>query len=499
MHPERYEKLAATDHAHVWHPFTPMRQWRQGELTLIEAGQGDELIDAQGRRYIDGISSMWCNVHGHGVPQIDQAIRIQLDKIAHCTMLGLANEPATILAQRLVQITPADLTQVFYSDSGATATEVAFKMAVGYWFHSGQRQRDTFVALRGAYHGDTTAAMSIGYSELFHKPFKSMVFHTEFVDAPDTFHGDIAKSCCQRSAGAMQCPGAEAADTRRWSLECGNTCTMVRQVALSELEAKLRTLGDRCAAVVVEPMVQGAAGIIVQPPGYLAAVQAMCRQYDTLLIVDEVATGFGRTGRMFACDHEGIEPDLMALGKGITGGYLPLAATLATRRIAEAFEGELHEFRTLYHGHTYTGNPLAAAAAVASIDLFETNDVLAGVEQRRLQLAGLLHELRDRQKYPHVADMRQCGLMVGIELAQPGGPTGDSWLTGGTALGDFGETAAPNPSRRLGYDVCEAAKAKGVIVRPLGDVVVLMPPLAITPDHLERLAGVVIECIGALG
>lgn len=498
MQPDRYHQLAALDHAHVWHPFTPMRQWREAPPTIIEQAQGDELIDAHGRRYIDGISSMWCNVHGHRVKQIDQAIVEQLNKVAHCTMLGLANEPATLLAAKLVKIAPPGLSQVFFSDSGATATEVAFKMAIGYWYHTGRPQRDTFIALRGAYHGDTTAAMSVGYSELFHRPFAPMVFHTEFVDAPDPFHGDIASSCCQRSDGAMVCPAALEAEHRRWSGECTSTCNMVVQVALGEMESRLRALGERCAGVVVEPMVQGAAGLIVQPRGYLTGVQRLCRKYGALLITDEVATGFGRTGRMFACEHERIEPDLLALGKGITGGYLPLAATLARREIAEAFEGELHEFRTLYHGHTYTGNPLAAAAAVASIDLFETNDVLAGVARRAAQLGELLNELRDRERYAFVADVRQCGLMVGIELAEPVAGGAASWLNGGAALGDYGERASGDRVRRLGYDVCAMAKERGVLVRPLGDVVVLMPPLSISQEHLSRLAQVVIECIGEL-
>ncbi len=479
------KRLAALDHAHVWHPFTPMRQWRQHEPLIIQAAAGDELIDARGNRYIDGIASVWCNVHGHRVPAIDAAIRDQLDRVAHVTMLGQANVPATELAARLAQIAPGELTQVFYSDSGATATEVAFKMAIGYWFHTGQPRRDTFIALSGAYHGDTTAAMSIGYSELFHRPFKPMVFHTEFVDPP-------------------RVAAARGSADGKWPLEDEAACAQACDAALRAMATRLDKLGDRCAGVVVEPRVQGAAGMVMQPPGYLAGVQRLCREHGTLLIADEVATGFGRTGTMFACEHEGVEPDLMALGKGITGGYLPLAATLATRRIAEAFEGELHEFRTLYHGHTYTGNPLAAAAALASLDLFAADDVLAGVRRRAQRLARRLDPLRDGARYPCVADVRQCGLMVGIELAEPGAAAGKSWLAGsqapggGSALGDFGETAAPDPPRRLGYDVCRAALEHGVIVRPLGDVVVLMPPLSINDAHLDTLAAVVVEQIGRL-
>lgn len=509
MDSKTIKQLVRADHAHVWHPFTPMRQWRQAEPIVIEAGDGDCLIDARGKRYIDGVSSLWCNVHGHRHPHLDQALRDQIDRIAHSTMLGLTNVPATRLAERLAAVTPGDLQHVFYSDAGATATEVAFKMAIGHWYHQGQPQRDTFVALEGAYHGDTTGAMSIGYSDLFHRPFKPMVFHTEFVAAPDVFHSDVGGSCCQRSDGAFQCPDSAETDGRRWSTQCESTNQMVREVALTELDQKLARLDGRVAGVVVEPLVQGAAGMITQPPGYLAGVAALCRRHRTLLIVDEVATGFGRTGRMFACEHESVRPDLMALGKGLTGGYLPLAATLATPTIAASFEGELHEMRTLYHGHTYTGNPLGCAVALASLELFDSGALLAEVERKAAKLAELLEPLRDAERYPYVADVRQRGLMCGIELAEPGAAT-QSWLkassgassTGGTALGDFGESPdlgdPAHPPRRLGYQVCTAATEAGVFVRPLGDVVIVVPPLAISDAHLEQLAATVIEKIGEL-
>jgi len=455
MTDDRKQRLAALDHAHVWHPFTPMRQWRQQPPIIIEAGEGDELIDVDGNRYIDGVSSLWCNVHGHRVPAIDAAIRQQLDRIAHTTMLGLANVPATELAGRLCAVAPGALNKVFYSDAGATATEVAFKMAVGYWYHTGQPRRDTFVALEGAYHGDTTGAMSIGYSDVFHRPFKSMVFHTEFVDV---------------AAG------------------------------LKAMEQKLAELGDRVAAVVIEPLVQGAAGMVMQPPGYLAGLAELCKTHGTLLIADEVATGFGRTGRLFACEHENVAPDIMCLGKGITGGYMPLAATLCTDPIAAAFEGELHEMKTLYHGHTYTGNPLACAAALASLDLIESSNMLAEVNRKADRLAERLAQLDDRDRYPFVHDLRQRGLMAGIELAHRRSTVGERPSEGGTALGDFGESPhmVQPGARRLGYEVCDACRDRGVIVRPLGDVVILMPPPAISDDHLDRLADVVIETIGRL-
>lgn len=456
------EQLVQLDHAHVWHPFTPMRQWREREPLIVEAAEGDWLIDAAGNRYIDGVSSLWCNVHGHRVPHIDQAVKQQLDRVAHTTMLGMTHEPATRLAARLCDLAPGGLNKVFYTDAGATATEAAFKMAVGYWFHQGQ-QRDTLLALAGAYHGDTVGSMSVGYSATFHKPFDPMVFRVERAGAPDVFH--------------------DGGTTQRWAMEDQANADRVRDEAIESLDQKLTQLDGRVAAVVVEPIVQGAAGIIVQPPGYLRGVADLCKKHDTLLIADEVATGFGRTGAMFACELEGVEPDMMCLGKGITGGYLPLAATLCTDAVEAAFCGELDEHRTLYHGHTYTGNPLAAAAANASLDLFEQNDLLSVVNTKAAAVAERLDALRDAERYPFVGDVRQKGLMVGIELVPPG---------------ERGATGF-DPSRRLGYEVTDACRASGIIVRPLGNVVVLMPPLAIEQANLHRLCDVVVEHIERLG
>ncbi len=440
MDTQKREQIAQLDHAHVWHPFTPMRQWREVTPLIIEQAEGDHLIDAEGNRYIDGVSSLWCNVHGHRVKEIDDAVRDQLDKVAHTTMLGLTHPVAVELAARLCELAPRELNKVFYSDAGATATEVAFKMAVGYQHHRGRTTRDTFIAIEGAYHGDTTGAMSVGYSETFHRAFESMVFHTEFVPAPS--RDDAAP-------------------------------------ALATLEQRLVDQRDRVAAVVIEPLVQGAAGLVVHPDGYLRGVADLCRKHDVLLIVDEVATGFGRTGTMFACEQENVEPDLMCLGKGITGGYMPLAATLCTDEIAAAFEGELHEHRTLYHGHTYTGNPLACAAALASLDLFEQNNLLDEVNRKAALVATWLSPL---EKQLVVTDIRQKGLMVGIELTPPGEQASVGF----------------DPSRRLGYEVCAACRGKGVIIRPLGNVVVLMPPLAIRDENLKQLADAVVESISEL-
>src|SRR5271170_2546549 len=335
------EELRELDKQFVWHPFTPMKLWAESDPLLITQADGMYLIDSDGNRYLDGVSSLWCNVHGHRVPQIDAAIESQLKKVAHTTMLGLTSEPAILLADRLMQIVPQNLKKIFYSDSGSTAAEIAFKLAAQYWFNCGRPEKCEFVGFTEAYHGDTVGAMSIGRSTTFHKPYFPLLFKTHFAPTP---HPQSTKGRC-----------------------------------LAELEKILQKNSAHLAAVCIEPIVQGAAGMLVQPDGFLSGVADLCCRHDVLLIADEVATGFGRTGKMFACEHEGIEPDLMCVAKGLTGGYLPLAATFATQKIFDAFLGQPWEGKTFFHGHTYTGNPLACAAALASLDLFVQHDLLAEV------------------------------------------------------------------------------------------------------------------------
>lgn len=472
--------LAALDHAHVWHPFTPMRQWRGAPPLVIERGEGDFLIDTAGNRYIDGVSSLWCNVHGHRVPAIDRAVRDQLDRIAHTTLLGLASPPSIHLAARLCRIAPGGpdsthpidppaLNKVFYSDAGATAVEVAFKMAVGYWHQRGQPGKCRFIGIAGAYHGDTTGSMSVGYSDLFHRPFRSMVFETRWAPTPD---------CCRPPQGVPNDLRQAAAAGDYWPSEHPELTAAVRDACLAKLEQLLQQHADETAAVVVEPLMQGAAGMICQPPGYLRGVADLARQYDTLLIADEVATGFGRTGAMFACEHEQVVPDLMCLAKGITGGYLPLAATLATDAIEQAFCGELEERKTLYHGHTYTGNPLAAAAALASLDLFEQNNLLDHINAGAAIIRDRLSALRDAAHFPHVIDIRRRGLMVGIELARDR------------------HTAKPfDFAAQQGARLCAAMRSKGLIIRPLGNVLILMPICAMQHETLHRMLDIVIETL----
>ncbi len=488
LNPTDINALIHADHTHVWHPFTPMKQWRQSHPLIIHHAQGDLLYDVHNNPYIDGVSSIWCNVHGHRVPEIDNAIRDQLDKVAHTTMLGLVNVPATQLAELLVNITPPGLNKVFYSDAGATATEVAFKMAAGYWFNNNQPQRDTFIGIAGAYHGDTTGAMSIGYSERFHRAYKHMVFKTQFAPAPDLSSQPNLRTQTLND------------EKRIWSTEDQPALQTIRDTALNALDRQLTDLVDRAAAIVIEPLVQGAAGLITQPPGYLAAVAQLAKKHNTLLIADEVAVGFGRTGKLFACQHENVSPDILCLGKGLTGGYLPLAATLCTDEIEQAFTGEIHEHKTLYHGHTFTGNPLAAAAAIASINLFKQNNLIEEVIRKASLAAQLLNPLRDPEQFPHVTDVRQIGLMIGIQLQEPiaktsdpdQSPTVESNIPGVGAVGGF------DPARRIGYEVADLARKQGVIIRPIGPVVILMPPLAISDQNLQKLITVTIDAIHQL-
>jgi adenosylmethionine---8-amino-7-oxononanoate aminotransferase len=420
------EEAARLDHEFLWHPFTQQRDWVAEEPLMIEAAEGTELIDSEGRRYLDGVSSLWCNVHGHRHPAIDEAVRAQLDRVAHSTMLGLSHSGAAELAARLIGIAPPGLQRVFYSDSGSTAVEIALKMAFQYWQHrGGQHVRKTsFIALGEAYHGDTIGSVSVGGMSLFHSTFGPMLFETHRA-AP----GDIDE--------------------------------MARLLAMHEEEV---------AAVILEPLVQGAAGMITHPPGYLRAVRRLCDRHGVLLICDEVATGFGRTGTMFACEQEGVTPDLLCLAKGLTGGYMPLAATLATERIYDAFLGDPSDLRTFFHGHTYTGNPLACAAAIATLDVFERERTLVRLQPKIRLLADWLTGV---ERMREVAEVRQRGLMVGIDLGEH------------------------DPELRVGHRVVLEARKRGVIVRPLGDVIVLMPPLAISKAELRRLVQVVAESIRA--
>jgi adenosylmethionine-8-amino-7-oxononanoate aminotransferase len=418
------DDLVAADRRHIWHPFTQQESWEHEDSPLvIDRAEGTNLIDSDGNSYIDGVASLWCNVHGHRHPDIDAAVKEQLDKVAHSTMLGLTHAPAIELAERLVQIAPDGLTRVFYSDSGSAAVEIALKMAFQWWAQRDERQRTDFICLENAYHGDTLGAVSVGGIETFHSMYFPLLFNT-------------------------------------WQAPAGDAAAMA---------ALLEQHGERVAAVILEPLVQGAAGMLMQPDGYVRRVRELCDQHNVLLICDEVATGFGRTGTMFACEQEGVTPDLLCVGKGITGGYLPLAATLATELIYDGFRGRYEQYRTFFHGHTYTGNPVACAAGVATLDVFERERTLARLAPKISLLGRLLEQ--SITGLGCVAEVRVRGVMVGIELA------------------------GFDPAERAGHRVCMAARERGAIIRPLGDVVVLMPPLAISESDLQRLVAITAESI----
>ena len=428
-----------------------MQEWEQEEPLIIERGIGPYLIDVQGRKYLDGTSSIWVNLHGHRHPVLDRALNQQLKNIAHSTLLGLSNPPAIRLARELIRLTPKGLSRVFYSDDGSTAVEVALKMAVQYWqqAHPDAGPKSSFLHLKLAYHGDTIGAVSVGNIELFHARFKPLLFPTVEAEPP----------YCYR------CP-------------LGQTYPACRLACLDPIEAILRERHRDLAGFIIEPLIQAAAGMITQPDGYLKRIRELCTQYDVLLIADEVATGFGRTGTMFACEQEGVTPDLMTISKGLTGGYMPLAATLATEEIYKAFLGKYEDYKTFFHGHSYTGNPLGCAVALANLDVFLKERTLRRLQPRIKLMSKLLRPLRNLR---HVGDIRQRGFMVGIELVQ-----------------DATTRNAYQPEARIGHRVAREARTRGLLIRPLGHIIVLMPPLSTDPKTLVRMVDIVSRSIAAV-
>jgi adenosylmethionine-8-amino-7-oxononanoate transaminase len=439
-------ELIAKDRKYLWHPFTQMKEWQTDKVVVIEKGEGCYLVDTEGRKYLDGVSSLWCNVHGHRVKELDRAIEKQLKKISHSTFLGLTHPAAIELAEKLIAIAPKGLTRVFYSDSGSEAVEIALKMAFQYWAQKGCPGKKKFSRLVNAYHGDTLGSVSVGGIDLFHRIYKPLLFDTFAIPSPYRY---------------------------RW--ETGSAPGKVKKEALEAMEKVLREHHAELAAFVMEPLMQGAAGMIGQPPGYISRARELTRKYNTLLIFDEVATGFGRTGKMFAANHENITPDIMAVAKGITGGYLPLAATLATEEIYGAFLGRHEEFKTFFHGHTYTANPLACAAAIANLELFEKQKTL---EKLQPKIRLIKERLKAFYKLKCVGNIRQCGVMVGIELVR-----------------DQRTKEAFDPKEKIGVRVIERARKKGAILRPLGPVIVLMPPLGMTEAELNGLLDITYESI----
>lgn len=432
-------RLRQDDKCYVWHPFTQMADWLQECHPIIERGEGSYLIDVDGRRYLDGVSSLWVTVHGHRKSAIDRAIRAQLGKIAHTTFLGLSHPLAIELAKSLVRIAPNGLTKVFYSDNGSTAVEIALKMAFQYWQQRGGTccRKTRFIALEEAYHGDTLGAVSVGGIDLFHQLYRPLLFPIRRIPSPYLTPWNRRR----------------------------------RVDPLARLESMLARQHHEIAGLVMEPLMQGAAGMLPSPPGFLKVVRSLCSQYDVLLILDEVATGFGRTGTMFACEQEGVTPDLLCLAKGLTGGYLPLAATLTTQKIFDGFCAPYGQKKSFFHGHSYTANPLACAAALANIECFQRERTLKRLQPK---IALLRRELESLRSLPHVGDIRQVGFMVGIELMEDP------------------ERGVPYPyEAKIGIRTILEARQRGLIIRPLGNVIVLMPPLSISSKDIVRMVQIV--------
>lgn len=478
-------KAAQLDHAYVWHPFTQMRDWLKREPIVIAFGKGAVLRDVNGREYIDANSSIWTNLHGHNHAALNAGITRQLGKIAHSSALGFANVPASFLAEGLIRLanvpaqsapakqdaakawllTNTPLTKVFYGDNGSTSTEAGLKMAYEFTRRVKGDAEPRFLSLGGAYHGDTVGAVSLGHIDLFHKAYGGLLFQSDQVRPPS----------CYR----CPCNKAEPARTdARFSRKCNWEC--VRWV--EEKFAERKRAGKAYAGFIFEPLMQGAAGLIPQPPGWLRRAAEIARGHGALLMADEVMTGFGRTGinemwpaSPFACHHEGVQPDLMFLAKGLTGGYVPMAATLTNNAVFEAFLGEYEEFKTFYHGHSYTANQVGAAAGLASLKLLTSKRSL---NQRWKLQQQLTSELAKLWQLPAVGDIRQTGLVAGVELVR-----------------DWTKRAAFNPRERVGMRVCEAMLKRGVLTRPVGDVIVLMPIYCTTPAQLRRTVSALGEAI----
>ena len=442
------ETLAAWDKRYLWHPFTQMQDWLAEAPVIIARGEGCYLIDVDGNRYIDGVASMWTSVHGHNHPELNTALKTQVDKVAHSTLLGYSNIPAIELAKKLVELTPVGLNKVFYSDNGSTAVEIALKMVYQYWQHKGEPQRKLFVHFDNAYHGDTIGAMSVGGIDSFNATFDSLLFKGIRVSTPDTY----------RSRNTND--------------------SVIKTQWLNAVENTLSVHSGQIAGIILEPLIQGAGGMLLSPRGFLKELSALAKQWKTLLIVDEVMTGFGRTGKMWACEHESITPDLLCTAKGLAAGYLPLAATLTTDEIYNAFLGEYRDLKTFFHGHTFTGNPLACAVALENIAIFERENLLSRLQPT---IAHFKNRLQEFYRLSHVSDVRVCGLAAGIDLMK--NP----------------DTHTPYPfEEKVGIRVCKEALTRGALLRPLVNTIVLMPPLQISVPALDTLLDIVYASIEAV-
>ncbi len=446
---DEIRQLEEWDKQYVWHPFTQMQDYLKEESLIFSHGEGVYLYDVHGNRYFDGNSSLWVNLHGHNRTEISNAIKAQLDRVAHTTLLGPGNVPSIQLAKRLVDIAPPGLEKVFYSDNGSTAVEVALKMAFQYWRQSKppQTKRTSYISFSEAYHGDTVGSVSVGGIDLFHGIFGPLLFKR--YSAPYPVYSKYTSK--------------EQPD-------------MISGRALEQCEGILKKHKDEIAAVLIEPLVQGAAGILTQAPGFLKGIRELCDRYDVFLIADEVFTGFGHTGKMFACEHENVTPDFLTLAKGISGGYLPLAVTMTTQQVFNGFLSDYSEFRAFFHGHTYTGNQLGCAAALASLDLFEQDKTIEHLQSLIRHFEQKLDELFDR--CDRVADIHQIGLIAGIDVCRS--RKKQEYYT---------------IEERAGAKICYNLRKEGIWLRPLGNTLVLVPPLISTTQHVDRLLDAIEICI----
>ncbi|RJP69161.1 MAG: adenosylmethionine--8-amino-7-oxononanoate transaminase [Candidatus Abyssobacteria bacterium SURF_17] len=468
------EQFETDDRRYVWHPFTQMQDYEDERPLIIERAKGAYLYDVRGKRYLDGVSSLWVTVHGHRKRALDAAIRQQLSKVAHSTLLGISNVPAVKLARMLVERAPKGLAKVFYSDNGSTAVEVGLKMAFQYWqqHRSGlHKGRTKFVCFENAYHGDTIGSVGIGGIDLFHKMYRPLLMDAIRVPAPYCYR-------CPQSQRGDRPRVFESDNSGKQRSEHAKYGVCPHMVCLEEVERALEAHAHEVAALVIEPLVFAAGGIIVQPQGYLSRIRELCTRCGIFMIADEVAVGVGRTGTLFACEHEGVTPDILAVAKGLSGGYLPVAATLATQEIYDGFLGSYEEARALFHGHTYTGNPLACAAAVANLEIFDRERTLKKVQQKIEFLADLLQPLAE---LPHVGEVRQRGLMVGIELVK-----------------DKKSREPYEYGEKVGIKVIKEARRRGMIIRPLGNVIVLMPHLTLSRAQLVRMVDITRASIEAV-
>ena len=427
-------KIKEYDLDYIWHPFTQMKEYKEDDPLVIEDSDGIYLIDSEGNKYIDGVSSLWWNIHGHKVEKINSAIKNQIDKVAHSTLLGVTNPSASLLAKKLIDICPPGLKKVFYSGDGASAVEAALKMAFQYWLLKNKPKKNKFICLKDGYHGDTLGAVSVGGIDLFHSTFKPLLFESFKISSYDSSDKTIY-----------------------------------------ELESVLAKNSNEIAALIIEPYVQAAGGLKVANEGYLVKIRKLCDKFNVLLILDEVATGFGRTGEMFACNHDDVTPDILVLGKGLTGGYLPLSATITTDNIFETFLGDPEELKAFFHGHSYSGNPLACSAAIANIEIFEEEETIAKSKE---VIKVLEDQLKEFSGLKHVASIRSKGLMAGIDLKKE--PL---------------RNISYDIKERIGKKVCDLAKKDGVLIRPLGDTIVIMPPVSINKEEIKDLTKTIYKCI----